>query len=103
MFFNPIFTTTVDKEIHEYTIKPFQGNKKLLEIKTYCDLLAAEHCIHCPMLKTAVRRKIHSVDNTRDSADKNNLYATKGGKMYTFKPSNNAASQSSIYSEIIQF
>ena len=34
VFFNPIFTKTVDNEVHEETIRPFQGNKALSEIKT---------------------------------------------------------------------
>lgn len=101
VFFNPIFTTTRDDEVHEDTIKPFQGNQILSKIRTYGDLLAAESNVP-PKLAAAVRKKIHSIHNIRDSDDEHSVYATKGGKIYTFGPSNSTATQYVIYAELIQ-
>ena len=61
VFFNPIFTTATD-HMHDETIKSFEGNKLLAEIKTYGELLAAESTIKNPRLQAAIRRKIRSID-----------------------------------------
>ena len=103
VFFNPIFTTTVDNEVHEDTIKPFQGNRLLSTIKTYGELLAAENSISCPRLKAAVRRKIDSIHNIRDSENENIIYTLKGGKEYTFRRTYKEATQYIIYGELIQY
>ena len=92
---------TVDNEVHDFTIKPFHGNNVLKDIKTYGDLLAAENRVQNPKLKAAVRRKIQSIDDIRDSEDTNAIIATKGGKRYPFAHSYKAASQSIIYAELI--
>ena len=57
LFFNPIFTTTIEDKIHERTHTPFQGNDILGRIKTYGDLLAAETTIIQRQLLAAVQRK----------------------------------------------
>ena len=57
LFFNPIFTTTVEDEIHEPTLKPFLHNEILSRIKTYGDLLSAETTITERPLLAAVKRK----------------------------------------------
>ena len=102
VFFNPIFTTTVHSEIHEDIIRPFQGNPILSGIKTYGELLATERTIECSKLKAVLRKKIQAIDNVRESEDTNVIYATKGGKKYTFEPSYKSASQAIIYGELIQ-
>ena len=102
VFFNPIFTTTVENEVHEYTIKPFEGNGVLSKIRTYGELLAAENTIQNRRQKAAVRKKINLIHNIRPSEDLNGIYATKGGKKYTFKPSYKHTTQNFIYAELIQ-
>ena len=102
IFYNPIFTTTVDNEVHEYTIKPFEGSSILSQIKTYGDLLAAENTVQNRKLKAAVRRKINLIHNISPSEDANVIYATKEGKRYTFKPSFKHATQNFIYADLIQ-
>ena len=99
VFFSLIFTTEVENEVHEETIRPFQGNNLLTPIKTYGELLAAERDIHCPRLKAAVSRKVQSIHNIRESAESNGIYAWKGGKEYTFK----VITQHIIYEELIQY
>ena len=103
VFFNPIFTTATD-QIHDETIKPFEGNKLLAEIKTYGELLAAQSTLKNPRLQAAIRRKIRSIDQESilQSTDSNIIYLTKGGIEYTFEPGNKSASQQIIYSELIQ-
>ena len=103
IFFNPIFTTNVDNEVHEATIKPFQGNRILAEIKTYGQLLAAENSLPCPKLRAAVQRKIQTIDNIKDSEDQNVIYTLKGRKKYTFAPTYKMVTQHIIYSELIQY
>ena len=80
VFFNPIFTTTVENEVHEYTLKPFEGSRILSKIKTYGDLLAAENTVQSQKSKAAVRRKINLIHNIRRSDDLNFICTTKGGK-----------------------
>ena len=103
VFFNPIFTRTVEDEVHEETIRPFKGNRLLAGIRSYGDLLAAEDTIQCPRLKAAVRNKIRSIDNIRASASQNVIYALKSRKEYTFAPTYKMVTQNIIYRELIQF
>ena len=35
LFYNPIFLTTDDEEVHERTLRPFYGNKNLQSINTW--------------------------------------------------------------------
>lgn len=101
VFFNPIFTTTLDDEVHEETIKPFRGNKLLSTIKTYGDLLDAENSVQCPRLTAAVRKKVQSIHNIRESEEEHLIYAARGGKKYTFRPTEATATQYIIYGELI--
>ena len=103
VFYNPIFTSTTETEVHEETIRPFQGNRVLQGIRTYGDLLAAENTVQSPKLKAAIRRKIDSIHTIRDSEESNIIYSIKGQKKYTFEPTYNAATQAFIYSELILF
>ena len=101
VFFNPIFTSTTETEVHEETIRPFQGNRVLEGIRTYGDLLAAENTVQSPRLKAAIRRKIESIHNIRDSEESHVIYSIKGHTKYTFNPTYKAATQAIIYSELI--
>ena len=102
VFYNPIFTTSVENEVHEETIRPFQGNRALTAIKTYGDLLSAENTIQCPRLKAAIHRKIQSIHNIRPPEEENLIYTAKGGKEYTFRRTDKEATQYIIYRELIQ-
>ena len=102
VFYNPVFTTEVDNEVHEATIKPFQGNSTLSRIRTYGELLAAETSILCPRQRAAVRRKIQTISNIRVSEEENLIYTIKGGKQYTFRRTYKEATQYIIYGELIQ-
>ena len=101
VFFNPIFTSTVEDEVHEQTIKPFRGNRILSAIKSYGDLLAAEVNVQCPNLKAAVRKKIESIDNIKETTTQNLIYSLKGAKEYTFAPTYKQVTQKIIYEELI--
>ena len=103
VFFNPVFTSTVEDEVHEQTITPFRGNRVLAGIKTYGDLLAAEENVQCPRLKAAVRKKIESIDNIRETTTQNVIFSLKGGKEYTFAPTYKEATQKVIYGELILY
>ena len=102
VFYNPIFTTSVENEVHEETIRPFQGNRALTATKTYGDLLSAENTIQCPRLKAAIHRKIQSIHNIRPPEEENLIYTAKGGKEYTFRRTDKEATQYIIYRELIQ-
>ena len=102
IFFKPVFITTVDNEVHEYTIRPFEGSGILSQIKTYGELLAAENTAPSQRRKAAVQRKINLIHNIRRSEDSNVIYTTKGGKKYTFKPCYKGVTQAIIYAELIQ-
>ena len=65
------------KKVAQKTIKPFKGNKLLSKIKTYGDLLAAEHSMP-PRLAAAVRKKIQSIHKVR--AKKNTQYTKQTEK-----------------------
>ena len=103
VFFNPVFTSTVEDEVHEQTITPFRGNRVLAGIKTYGDLLAAEENVQCPRLKAAVGKKIESIDNIRETTTQNVIFSFKGGKEYTFAPTYKEATQKVIYGELILY
>ena len=97
-----MFTTSFENEVHEYTIRPFEGNSILSQIRTYGDLLAAENTVQNQRQKAAIRKKINLIHNILPSEDSNVIYATKGRKKYTFKPSYKAATQKFIYADLIQ-
>ena len=99
VFFNPVFTTTVEDEVHEDTIRPFRGNLLLSNIRTYGDMLAIENSSLGPRLKAAVRMKLQSIHNIMGSEVEHIIYAR--GKEYTFLPSQNTATQYVIYDELI--
>ena len=58
VFYNPIFTTTVEKDIEtlqDITLKPFYGNKSLNKLATYGDLLHANRTLTDPKLRAAIK------------------------------------------------
>ena len=97
LFYNPIFTTTVDDDMHDITLKPFHGNKILAAIKTYGELLTAENTINNPKLKAVISRKIQSIHHIRDNVESNMIIETNG-KENTF----DTITQKFIYNELIQ-
>ena len=98
LFYNPIFTTTIDdEEIHDRTLKPFQGNRTLAVIKTYGDLLAAENAINQPKLKAVIKKKEESIQHIRENVESNLIIGTNG-KEHAF----DTITQKIIYSELIQ-
>ena len=96
LFYNPVFTTTIDDEIHDKTIRPFQGNRILSEIKTYGDLLAAEHSDHCPKLIAVIHRKKESIQYIRENVE-SNLIVDANGDEHVFEQ----ITQKFIYSQLI--
>ena len=96
LFYNPIFTTTTEYDIHDKTLRPFQGNRLLAKIKTYGDLLAAENTIIQPRLKAVIRRKKDSIEHIRDNVQCNLIIGTNGSE-HAF----NTITQNFIYSELI--
>ena len=101
VFFNPIFTTTVDDEVHESTITPFRGNKVLTTITTYGQLLAAENSAQFGKLRSVIRKKLQSINHIREKEEAHLIYTLKGGEKYTFGPSKKTATQYIIYGELI--
>ena len=97
LYYNPIFTTTTDVEVHEKTLTPFQGNGTLSRIKTYGDLLTAETTTAQPRLLAAIRRKKGMIHHVRESVEQNHLYALHDMKEYPFT----AISPKIIYAELI--
>ena len=97
LFYNPIFTTTIDDEIHDRTLTHFRRNRLLAEIKTYGDLLTAENTISQPRLKAVIRRKKESIQHIRDNVP-SNLIIGANGVEHTF----DSITQKTIYSELIQ-
>ena len=97
LYYNKIFSTTVDDEIEEKTVKPFLGNKVLANIRTYGDLLAAEHAVSQPRLTAVIRKKIESIAYIRPSASHNEVVAMDFSKMKFTK-----ITQKFIYSQLIQ-
>lgn len=95
-FHNQIFTTTVEdqEDLHDRTIKPFQGNKTLAKIHTYGDLLDAD--IGNPKLKAVIRRKIESIQHIRTNV-RTNLIIGRDYKEYEFS----VVTHSFLYKELI--
>ena len=85
VFYNPIFTTSFEDQVHDYTIKPFEGNSILSQIRTYGDLLNAENTVENRKQKAAIRKKINLIHNILPSEESNSIYATKVRKRYTLQ------------------
>ena len=96
LFYNRIFSTAVDVEIEEKTVKPFYANKTLCDIKTYGDLLNAEATIQQSKLKAVVKRKIESIVYTRSNVKEHEIMG-HDHKSVEFK----YVTQKFIYSELI--
>ena len=86
VFYNPIFRTTVDNEVHEYTISPLEGSCILSLIKTYDDVLAEENTVPSQRTKWAARRNNKLIQNIRRSEYSNLIDTTKGGKNLLSSP-----------------
>ena len=72
LFFNPIFTTPTDEDMHETTLKPFYGNKALQSIKTYGDLLRTTNN---PRVDAILARKKDSIEYIRESVSDSQIRA----------------------------
>ena len=97
LFYNPIFTTTVEDSIHDRTLSHFRGKGPLSKLTTYGDLLHAEITLTQPKILAALRRKRDSIHNIRDSAPFHLILSRMDGKEYPFK----SISQKLIYSELV--
>ena len=97
LFYNPIFTTTVEGDMHDTAIKPFKGNKTLAKIKTYGDLLLAENTEINPRLLAVIRRKKDTIHHIRENEDSNVIIGLNDGKKVKFSN----ITQKIIYSELI--
>ena len=97
IFYNKIFVTTRDDEVHDRTLTPFRGNRLLSNIRTYGDLLQAENNIAQPKLVAAIRKKRESIEYIRDSAEAHVVVGYNGEK-YNF----DSITQKQIYTELIQ-
>ena len=66
IFYNPIFTTTTEGEIHERTLKHFQSNETFSQIKTYGDIIkAAESAPANSRFQKVLQRKIQSIHHIK--------------------------------------
>ena len=97
VFFNRIFVTSTDDEVHDRTLTPFRGNKVLGGIRTYGDLLQAEDTITNPRWQAAVRKKIDSIEHIRENVDAHLVIGLYGQKEFPF----HSISQKDIYSELV--
>ena len=97
LFFNKIFLCASNNEIHEESLKPFQGNQALTGIHTYGDLLAAERTPLAPKLLAVIKRKKDSITYIRESPEENLIKISVDGNDYQFK----SITQKLIYSELI--
>ena len=100
LFYNPIFTTTIEDDMHDATITPFEGNEILRGIKTYGDLQRAETTITNSKLLAAIRRKkdlIHNIRETEEGEDCHWIISWNNCKKTKF----NHITQKIIYSELI--
>ena len=97
LFYNPVFTTTIDDDMHDRTLTAFQGNRIRIGIKTYGDLLQAENTINQPKLLATIRRKRQSIHHIRDNVESNLFVGLIDGKEQSF----NTITQKFIYSELI--
>ena len=96
-FYNQIFVTTVDDEVHDKTLTPFRGNKILAGLTTYGDLLNAETTVTLPRLLAAVRKKLDSIEHIRENVESHRIVGLSDGKDYEFE----TVSQKQIYSELV--
>ena len=96
VFFNPIFTTTIDDEIHDRTITPFLGNNILSKITTYGNLIESVNTVIETKLKRAILRKIESIDYIRPNVEAHAIEAN--GKEYVFKN----VTQKLIYDQLLR-
>ena len=96
VFYNKIFVSTRDDEVHDKTITPFTGNKILSTIRTYGDLLHAESTLTQPKLLAALRKKKESIEYIRESVE-SHLIVGYDLKEYKFE----SMTQKEIYSELV--
>ena len=96
VFYNKIFVTTTDDDVHDKTLTPFKGNQILGGIRTYGDLLHAESTIQHPKLLAALRRKRDSIEYIRENVE-SHLVIGHDLKEHEFC----SISQKEIYSELV--
>lgn len=96
-FYNPIFVSSHDDDVHDRTIKPFVGNKVLEKLTTYGDLLQAEASLTQPNLVAAVRKKRESIHFIRDCPEYHLIVGLIDSKEYAFR----SITQKQIYLELI--
>ena len=97
LFYNPIFTTTIDNDMHDRTLKPFCGNRVLSQIKTYGDLREAERTVSCPKLKAVIRKKLQTIQHIRNTVDSNMIVTTD-----TSEHNFDVITQKIIYTDLIR-
>ena len=95
LFYNKIFVTSVDEEVHDRTLAPFRGNRILSTIRTYGDLLRAETALSQP-LRAAVRRKKESIEFIREATESHMIIGYDHIE-YKFEE----MTQKEIYSELL--
>ena len=93
LFFNPIFTTTTDEDMHDRTLTPFYGNRALQSVTTYGDLLKESSD---PKLTAVLLRRKESIHYIRNSVPQNQIIDS-GNTAVNFKD----VSQKLIYSALI--
>ena len=96
-FYNKIFVTSTDDEIHDKTLTPFKGNKVLSKIITYGDLLNAAGTVTQPKLMAVIRKKLESIEHIRENVESHRIFGLEDGKEYEFE----SVSQKQIYSELV--
>ena len=97
IFYNRIFVTTNEDEVHDRTLAPFRGNRILSDIRTYGDLLLAENNATHPRLVPAIRKKRESIEHIRDSVESHLVVGFYRQEEYSFK----SITQKEIYSELL--
>lgn len=97
LFYNKIFVTSTDDDVHDKTLTPFRGNAFLGTIRTYGDLLQAENTAPTPKLASAIRRKREMIEYIRESVE-THLVVGHDQKEYSF----DTMTQKQIYAELIQ-
>ena len=73
LFYNQIFVTTMDEDIHERTLTPFYANQALKYIKTYGDLLKPTND---PKVNAVLQRKKQTIHYIRDSSSSHQIIAS---------------------------
>ena len=81
LFYNPIFITTADGDMHERTLTPFYKNKSLQAIKTYGDLL---NKTNTRSINAVLARKKESIHYIRESFPENQV-VSKDNKVQVFR------------------